>query len=121
MPTTYSRHTTHARATHNRIEIRRWFFSRCFRFRPIRLWIRGNINTFMAKSNPFEHAPKLPDTGSNTVDPATHATGSAPMPDKGEGVDPSVSTGTEGWGLGKGEPNTSGQKGRKNKIDEDAA
>ena len=38
-----------------------------------------------------------------------------------EGVDPSVSTGTEGWGLGKGEPSTSGQKGRKNNIDEDAA
>jgi hypothetical protein len=77
----------------------------------------------MAKSNPFEHAPKLPDAGSNTVDPATDATGppSVPPPNQGDSVDPSVTTGTEGWGLGKGEPNTSGQKGRKNKIDEDAA
>ena len=76
----------------------------------------------MAKSNPFEHAPKVPGAGPNTTDPATNTSGPAPMPhDEGGGVDPSVSTGTEGWGLGKGEPNTSGQKGRKNKIDEDAA
>jgi hypothetical protein len=75
----------------------------------------------MAKSNPFEHASKVPEADPNTVDPATNASGPAPMPEKGEGVNPTVTTGTEGWGLGKDEPNTSGQKGRKNKIDEDAA
>jgi len=31
----------------------------------------------------------------------------------GGGVSPSPSTGTEGWGLGKDEPDTSGQPGMK--------
>jgi len=78
----------------------------------------------MTKSNPFDQQPNTPDADPNTVDPATNATGPAPMPSGKKpdtAVEPSVATGTEGWGLGKGEPDTSGQKGRKNKIDEDAA
>jgi hypothetical protein len=76
----------------------------------------------MTKSNPFDQQPNVPEADPNTVDPATNATGPGPMPDEGNtGVDPHVSTGTEGWGLGKDEPNTSGQKGRKNKIDKDNA
>lgn len=76
----------------------------------------------MTKSNPFEHAPKVPGAGPNTVDPATNVTGPAPLPPgQGEGVNPSPSSGTEGWGLGKNEPHTSGQKGRNNDVDEDAA
>jgi hypothetical protein len=94
----------------------------CFRFQPNRLWIRGIINTGMTKSNPFDQSPNLPGVGPNTVDPATNATGPAPMPpETGDGVSPSPGTGTEGWGLGPGEPNTSGQKGRNEEIDEDAA
>jgi hypothetical protein len=75
----------------------------------------------MAKSNPFDQQPNVPAADPNTVDPATNASGPAPMPNREQPVNPSVSTGTEGWGLGDGEPDTSGQKGRKNKIDEDAA
>ena len=71
----------------------------------------------MTKSNPFDQQPNVPEADPNTVDPATNESGPAPMPDKSnKGVDPHVTTGTEGWGLGKDEPNTSGQKGRKNKI-----
>jgi hypothetical protein len=76
----------------------------------------------MTKTNPFDQQPKSPGADTNTVDPATNASGPPPMPDKDkQGVNPSVSVGTEGWGLGKDEPDTSGQKGRKNKLDEDAA
>jgi hypothetical protein len=70
-----------------------------------------------SKSNPFDQQPNAPGTGQNTVDPATNASGPPPMPAQQQGVNPSVATGTEGWGLGKDEPSTSGQPGRNNNID----
>lgn len=76
-------------------------------------------------TNPFDQQPNVPGASPNTVDPATNASGPPPMPNRQQGVNPSVTTGTEGWGLGKDEPATSGQPGRNNDIDkqedEDAA